>query len=229
MAGDRADVLVVDDDPEARRALQRLLGADGHRVGCASGGMEALERIARDRPACVVLDYAMPEVSGLEVLRSLRAAGDQTPVLILSAKRDSYDKEAGYGGGADVYLGKDEDPGVLRAAVRRLLQRRGEAPGRITAGALVLDPDTWSCSVDGRPVRLPPRLFRLLHALASQPGRVIRKEQLVYQVWGVNSDVYNRAVDNAVVELRRLLGDSSAAPRFVETVRGVGYRFAAGP
>jgi DNA-binding response OmpR family regulator len=144
---------------------------------------------------------------------------------MLSAKSDSYDKVTGYSSGADVYVGKEEDPGVLRAVVRRLIQQRGTVGTRIELGGLVIDLATWTCTVDGAVVSLPRRLFTLLHALASQPGRVLRKEQLVYQVWGINSDIYNRAVDNAVVELRRLLGDSSNQPRFVHTVRGVGYKF----
>ena len=226
---DRTELLVVDDDPESRRALSDLLTADGYRVACASGGREALRRIASESPDCVVLDYAMPEVTGFEVLRTLREAGNEVPVVMLSAKSDSYDKVSGYSSGADVYVGKEEDPGVLRAAVRRLLQRRGAVATRIETGGLVIDVGTWTCTVDGTPIGLPRRLFTLLHALASQPGRVLRKEQLVYQVWGINSDIYNRAVDNAVVELRRLLGDSSSQPRFVHTVRGVGYKFEVAP
>lgn len=225
----RADVLVVDDDPESRRALSDLLSTDGYRVTSASGGREALRLITSKRPDCVVLDYAMPEVTGFEVLNTLRQSGSEVPVVMLSAKSDSFDKVSGYSTGADIYVGKEEDPGVLRAAVRRLLQRRGAVGARIETGGLVLDLETWTCTVDGRPVSLPRRLFTLLHALASQPGRVLRKEQLVYQVWGINSDIYNRAVDNAVVELRRALGDSSRRPRFLHTVRGVGYKFEIAP
>jgi DNA-binding response OmpR family regulator len=222
---DRAEILVVDDDPDSLRALSDLLTADGYRVTLASGGREALRRINSESPDCVVLDYAMPEVTGFEVLQHLRESGNNTPVVMLSAKSDSYDKVTGYSSGADVYVGKEEDPGVLRAVVRRLIQQRGTVGTRIELGGLVIDLATWSCTVDGAVVSLPRRLFTLLHVLASQPGRVLRKEQLVYQVWGINSDIYNRAVDNAVVELRRLLGDSSNQPRFVHTVRGVGYKF----
>jgi len=225
----RSKVLVVDDDVDSLSTISALLEADGHRVTLVSGGRQALAQIARDRPDLVVLDYAMPEMTGLEVLRSLRRADDQLPVVMLSAKSDPYDKTAGYSSGADVYIGKDEDPGVLRAAIQRLLQREGGAMTGIEVGGLAIDSATWSCQVDGREVKLPPRLFRLLHVLASQPSRVIRKEQLIYQVWGVNSDVYNRAVDNAVVELRRLLGDNSANPRFIHTVRGIGYKFETPP
>ncbi|MHB1527353.1 MAG: response regulator transcription factor [Candidatus Dormibacteria bacterium] len=226
-AEDRIRVLVVDDDPTSLSAITALLAGDGYRITVARSGREALRAIARDRPECVVLDYAMPEMTGLEVLRSLRSGGDEIPVVMLSAKSDPYDKTTGYASGADVYLGKDEDPSVLRAAVQRLLHRAGAAGTRIEVGGLSIDSATWSCRVDGRAVELPPRVFSLLVALASQAGRVCRKEQLIYQVWGINSDVYTRAVDNAVVELRRLLGDDSAKPRFIHTVRGIGYKFEA--
>ncbi|MGH7611084.1 MAG: response regulator transcription factor [Candidatus Dormibacteria bacterium] len=223
----RGELLVVDDDTQTLDALKSLFASDGYRVRCAAGGREALRVLAHFRPDCVVLDYAMPDISGLETLRRLREAGDEIPVVVLSAKSDSYDRIAGYGAGADVYVGKEEDPGVLRAAVRRVIGRRDAHPGRIEVGSLSLDPGAWMCSVDGVPVRLPPRLFHLLYALASQPGRVLRKEQLLHQVWGVNSDVYRRVVDNSVGELRRLLGDESASPRFIHTVRGVGYKLEA--
>lgn len=222
-----AKILVVDDDPTALDAIRELLAADGHQVVTRASGRAALAAIGRERPSLLVLDYAMPEMTGLEVLRELRATGDQVPAIVLSAKSDPYDKTAGYSSGADVYIGKEEDPVVLRAAVARLLGRTGKEAGRLEAGGLVVDLTTWSCQVDGREVRLPPRLFRLLRTLVASPGAVIRKEQLVYQVWGVNSDVYNRAVDNAIVDLRRLLGDGGNRTRFIHTVRGVGYKFEA--
>ncbi len=225
MGPGRGRVLVVDDDPISMAAIKAVLEPDGYRIDSARGGREALAEIAVRRPDCVVLDYAMPEMTGLEVVRALRDLGDQTPVIMFSAKSDSYDKTAGYASGADIYIGKDEDPVVLRAAVGRILKQHQASPSRIEAGGLVLDSSTWSCEVDGREVRLPRRLFTLLQALTSQPGCVVRKEQLVYQVWGVNSDVYNRAVDNSIVELRKLLGDPSGQPRFIHTVRGVGYKF----
>ncbi|MHB8394086.1 MAG: response regulator transcription factor [Candidatus Dormibacteria bacterium] len=225
MGPERGRLLVVDDDPISLAAIKAVLEPDGYRVDSARTGREALSEIAIRRPDCVVLDYAMPEMTGLEVVRALRESGNQTPVIMFSAKSDSYDKTAGYASGADIYIGKDEDPGVLRAAVGRVLQHRQSSSARIEMGGLVLDTATWSCEVDGSEVRLPRRLFSLLRVLASQPGCVVRKEQLVYQVWGVNSDVYNRAVDNSIVELRKLLGDPSSQPRFIHTVRGVGYKF----
>lgn len=227
--GDRADLLVVDDDSDCLRALSDLLTADGYHVLLASGAREALRILTAEEPDCVVLDYAMPEMTGLELLRTMRARAPDIPVVMLSAKSDSYDKVSGYSSGADVYVGKDEDPAVLRAAVRRMIRRRRVADTKIELGGLMIDVATWTCTVDGRPVALPRRLFNLLYALASQPGRVLRKEQLLYQVWGIHSDIYNRAVDNAVVELRHGLGDSSAKPRFVHTIRGVGYKFEAEP
>ncbi|MGH7610234.1 MAG: response regulator transcription factor [Candidatus Dormibacteria bacterium] len=220
-----ARVLVVEDNPGTLEALSQLFVAQGYRVLPACGGREALERLDSDHPDCMVLDYAMPAVNGLEVLHTLRAAGNTVPVVMLSAKSDAYDRVAGYGAGADVYVGKDEDPGVLLAVVRRLLQSRSRLSAVVEIGGLRLDMDAWNCTVDGRDVALPPRLFSLLSALIGQPGKVFRKEQLLNLVWGVNSDVYHRAVDNAVVELRHCLGDDSRSPRFVHTVRGIGYKF----
>ncbi len=225
MGPERARVLVVDDDPLSVSAVKRVLEPDGYRVDSAAGGREGLAHLAHHPQDCLVLDYAMPGMSGLEVVAALRTAGESLPVVMLSAKSDSFDKAAGYSSGVDIYIGKDEDPSVLRAAVARLVRQGTRAPTLIEVGGLTLDSATWTCRVDGRDVRLTKRAFSLLEALASQPGTVLRKEQLVYLVWGVNSDVYNRAVDNAVVDLRRLLGDSSSNPRFIHTIRGIGYKF----
>jgi DNA-binding response OmpR family regulator len=225
MGPERARVLVVDDDPLSVAAIRRVLEPDGYRVDSAAGGREGLAHLGRHRQDCLILDYAMPGMSGLEVVAALRAAGESLPVVMLSAKSDSFDKAAGYSSGVDIYLGKDEDPSVLRAAVARLIRQGTRTATRIEIGGLTLDSATWTCQVDGREVHLTKRAFSLLEALVGQRGTVLRKEQLVYLVWGVNSDVYNRAVDNAVVELRRLLGDSSSNPRFIHTIRGIGYKF----
>ncbi len=225
MGGSKATVLAVDDDALCLDSLRALLEADGRTVLTATGGRAALALAARQRPDLIVLDYAMPEMTGLEVLQALRKAGDQVPVILLSAKSDPYDKAAGYASGADVCIGKEEDLAVLRSAVARHLARGGTSLQRSEFPGLVVDWSTWTCIIDGEDVHLPPRLFRLLGALASRPGVVLRKEQLIGQVWGLNSDVYNRALDNAVVELRRLLGDSGPSPHLIHTVRGVGYKF----
>ena len=225
MGANKATILVVDDDPLCLDSLRALLEADQHKVVTAPGGRAALAVLGRHHPDLIVLDYAMPEMTGLEVLQQLRSAGDQVPVILLSAKSDPYDRAAGYASGADVCIGKEEDPAVLRAAITRHLGRGGPATQRSEFPGLVVDWSTWTCIVDGEEVHLPPRLFRLLSALASRPGVVLRKEQLIGQVWGLNSEVYNRAVDNAVVELRRLIGDRGPTPRLIHTVRGVGYKF----
>ncbi|MGC8473922.1 MAG: response regulator transcription factor [Candidatus Dormibacteria bacterium] len=225
MGGTKATVLAVDDDALCLDSVRALLEADGRTVLTATSGRAALALAARQRPDLIVLDYAMPEMTGLEVLQALRQAGDQVPVILLSAKSDPYDRAAGYASGADVCIGKEEDSAVLRAAIARHLDRAGPSAPRSEFPGLVVDWSTWTCIVDGEEVHLPPRLFRLLGALASRPGVVLRKEQLIGQVWGLNSDVYNRAVDNAVVELRRLIGDRGPTPRLIHTVRGVGYKF----
>ncbi len=218
-------VVVVDDDPRVVETVAALLRPEGYAVQGVGGGAQALEAMAARAPDCLVVDWAMPTMSGLEVVRRLRQSGSAVPVVMLSARGEAIDRMAGYDAGVDIYIDKSEDPGVLRAAVRRLIQGRGARPTRFDHPGLTIDVGTWTCSVDGAPVALPRRLFLLLHLLASQPGQVLRKEQIVYQVWGVDSDVYNRAVDNAVAELRRRLGDRRGSPRFIHTVRGIGYKF----
>lgn len=218
-------VLVVDDDPPTIETVSAILSGEGYRTVGALSGAEALTTIAARKPDCLIVDLAMPNLSGAEFVRQLRRGGSAVPVVMLSARGDAIDQVTGYDAGVDVYVDKADDPGVLRAVIRRLLQRQRSRPARFDHPGLSIDASTWTCTVDGRPVMLPRRLFLLLHLLASQPGQVLRKEQIVYQVWGVDSDVYNRAVDNSVAELRRLLGERSGATRFIHTVRGIGYKF----
>ncbi|HVA21957.1 MAG TPA: response regulator transcription factor [Candidatus Micrarchaeia archaeon] len=218
-------VLVVDDDPRVAETVAALLRPEGYAVKGVQSGSDALAAMTASQPDCLVVDWAMPTLSGLEMVRRLRQQGSTVPVVMLSARGDAIDRMAGYDAGVDIYVDKSEDPGILRAAVRRLLQRQGGRPTRFDHPGLTIDSGSWTCVVDGHPVALPRRLFLLLHLLAGQPGQVLRKEQIVYQVWGVDSDVYNRAVDNAVAELRRLLGEPPGAPRFIHTVRGIGYKF----
>lgn len=128
MGPGRGRVLVVDDDPISMAAIKAVLEPDGYRIDSARGGREALAEIAVRRPDCVVLDYAMPEMTGLEVVRALRDLGDQTPVIMFSAKSDSYDKTAGYASGADIYIGKDEDPGCFEQRLAGSCSSTSPAP-----------------------------------------------------------------------------------------------------
>ncbi len=218
------EILIVDDDPDTCEQLASLMVSDGYRAVTALSGRQALTRLAHKIPDCLVLDYAMPEVSGLEVLRQIRDQDLDIPIVMLSAKADSYDRVAGYSSGADIYVGKHEDVAVLRSAVRRLLVARRRTATVLEVGQLRLDLTAWKCYFNGAEVALPPRLFTLLRLLASQPGRVYRKEQILSAVWGVGAEVYDRVVDNAVVDLRRMLGDSGRPPSLIHTVRGVGYK-----
>jgi DNA-binding response OmpR family regulator len=224
---DRAPILVVDDDAKIVRLVQTYLERDGHRVTTAHDGRSALAAMALDPPALVVLDLMLPEVDGLTVLRAIRRR-DATPVLVLSARGTARDRVEGLEEGADDYVPKPFSPAELVLRVRRLVRPSdATAPPRepIRHGSLVVDRDRHEVTVDGRPVPLTPIEFSLLAALVEAGGRVLTREQLLDAVHGPGEAfVLDRTVDVHVRRLRRKLGDDPARPRFVATVRGVGYR-----
>jgi DNA-binding response OmpR family regulator len=226
---DRAPILVVDDDVKIVRLVQAYLERDGHRVTTAHDGRSALAAMALDPPALVVLDLMLPEVDGLTVLRAIRRR-DATPVLVLSARGTARDRVEGLEEGADDYVPKPFSPAELVLRVRRLVRPPDvTAPAReqIHHGPLMIDRDRHEVTVDGRPVSLTPIEFALLAALIEAGGRVLTREQLLDAVYGRGEAfVLDRTVDVHVRRLRRKLGDDPARPRFVATVRGVGYRAA---
>ena len=212
-------VLVVEDD--------RLLG-DALRVGLAQAGFKAdwvrdgdagLDALAGDPFAAVVLDLGLPKLSGLDLLKRLRAAGNSVPVLILTARDAVPDRIAGLDAGADDYLVKPVDLRELAARLRALVRRSaGRAAPLLCVGPLEIDPSAHSVRFRGRPVDLPVREFALLHELARSAGRVLSQEQLAERVYGWGEEVESNAIEVHVHHLRRKL-----APEVIATVRGVGY------
>lgn len=218
-------VLVVDDEPSVRDILSAYLEKAGFRAITAPDGLEAIATAEAERPDLVVLDLMLPGLDGLAVCRSLRATSS-VPILMLTARGEGLERVRGLDLGADDYLGKPFDPNEVVARVRAILRRTaGElAPAALQRGELRVEPAARLVELAGRPVELSPLEFDLLHALASQPGRVFTRDALLRAVWGDGFPV-DRVVDVHVANLRRKLGDDPDAPRFVETVRGVGYRF----
>ena len=216
-------VLVVDDDAAILRSLGRGLRLGGFTVALAGTGQEALDEL-RARPAdLVVLDVSMPGLSGTEVCRRMRAAGDDTPVLMLSALDEVKDRVAGLQAGADDYLVKPFALQELILRLQALLRRRPPAPSdTVRAGTLVLDPASREVSYQGAPVRLTRREFELLEVLARNAGVVLTRDQLLDRVWGYDFEVRTDAVDTFVSYLRRKL-EAYGRPRCVHTVRGVGF------
>lgn len=217
------DVLVVDDEPAIRQALERMLRYEGFAVRVAAGGHEALAAINEQAPAVVVLDVAMPDLDGVAVTRHLRARGVDVPICILSARDEVEDRVAGLRSGADDYLVKPFAPQELTARVHALLRRqRREDAQPIDFGDLRLDPRRHVAHRGGRELELTAREFELLLVLARHPGIVLSRDQLLEQVWGYPAEVQTNVVDVFVGYLRRKL-ESSGESRILRTVRGVGF------
>lgn len=220
----RPRVLVVDDEPGVRRALQRGLAAEGMDVVVAADGPSALQVARTGSFDAILLDIMLPGLSGYRVLQALRAEGVRTPVLLVSAKDGEIDQADGLDLGADGYLVKPFSFVVLVAQVRALL-RRGAVEGsgqRLRLGELVVDRAARQVSMSGEPVSLSPREFAVLDVLASRAGSVVTKDELLRAVWGDEQAATRNAVEVYVGYLRRKL-DAVGAGSIVRTVRGHGY------
>ena len=225
----KSAVLVVDDDAGVRQVLRIYLERDGHRVTDAADGVAALALAADRRFDLVLLDIMLPGVDGFEVCRRLREIGD-TPIILLTARSGDSDKVIGLDLGADDYVIKPFSPRELMARVRaHLRRRRGPATLEpiLAADGLQLDPNGVRVELDGREVGLTASEFRLLHALMRNAARVLSRDELIDALHGGDDPgIVDRTVDVHLGRLRRKLGDDAANPRFIGTVRSVGYRFA---
>lgn len=216
-------VLVVDDEASVRQALERALSLEGFAVATASGGVEALDELAKRPPAVVVLDVTMPDMDGVTVLKRMRSGGVDVPVCILSARDDVEDRVAGLQAGADDYLVKPFALAELTARLHALLRRRGtDGAATLVVGELVVDPRRHVAAIGGREMELTRREFELLATFARHPGQVLSRDQLLQQVWGYNFDVETNVVDVFIGYLRRKL-EASGEERMLHTVRGVGW------
>ena len=213
-------LLLVDDESRLTAALRKGLMADGFAVDVASDGVEGLEQAGREAYDAVVLDVMLPRLSGYEVVRRLRAAGNWVPVIMLSAKDGEHDQADALDDGADDYLTKPFSYVVLLARLRALLRRgAGARPAVLRVGEVRLDPASREVDVAGAPVELTSREFALLEYLARHAGRVLTKTELLDHVWDAAAETAPNAVEVYVGYLRRKIG----AERLL-TVRGAGYR-----
>ena len=224
----KATILVVDDERKIRDLVGSYLEAEGYSVLTAETGQAALELALRTQPDVIVLDLMLPDLSGEEVTRSLRETSD-VPILMLTAKATEDDRVTGLRLGADDYLVKPFSPRELVARIEAILRRTkgAHADGRPLSfddGRLIVDRDGWEVHVNGDPAQLTRSEFDLLLALASRPGRVFSRYELVTRVQGYDYEGYERTIDAHVKNLRRKLGDDPRAPRYVVTVTGVGYK-----
>src|SRR5689334_17399502 len=219
-------VLIVDDEPAVRAALDRALRLDRYEVELAADGAEALDRIAEARQDAVVLDVAMPGIDGLEVCRRLRDAGDRTPVLMLTARDAVDDRVAGLDAGADDYLVKPFALKELKARLRALL-RRAESPeeenGSLLRYAdLTLDRGAWEAKRGTRKLELSRTEFQLLALFLEHPKQVLTRSQIFERVWGYDFGSSSNSLGVYMGYLRRKT-ELDGEPRLLHTVRGVGY------
>jgi len=225
-------VLVVDDEPHIRTVLRGYLQADGFEVAEAADGAAALAAMHDQPPDLVLLDVMMPGIDGLEVLRQLRTFSD-VYVILVTARAEEVDKLVGLGVGADDYVTKPFSPREVTARVKAVLRRdrgvRTPEEGILRFDGLTIDPAGREVVVNRTPVILSSLEFDLLAALASAPGRVFSRAQLLERVWGYDFYGDERVVDVHIRSLRARLGDPASDPRLIATVRGAGYKFIGSP
>ncbi|TMI99885.1 MAG: response regulator transcription factor [Bacillati bacterium ANGP1] len=219
-------VLVVEDDQKIVNLLRLYLTKEGFAVASAADGREALDAAVRVHPSLIILDLMLPHVDGVEVCRRLRATSD-VPILMLTARVDELDKLLGLSLGADDYVTKPFSPREVVARVKTILRRTArERPSRVLQrGPLEMDLDRYRVTVDDAEVHLTPVEFRLLQALLESPERAFTRDQLLNHIYARHEAVsIDRAIDVHVGKVRQKLGDDPDHPRFIATVRGVGYK-----
>ncbi|MGI9606516.1 MAG: response regulator [Acidimicrobiales bacterium] len=219
-------VLVVDDEPRITRLVSEYLVQAGFRVIEAGDGAQALRRFDAESPDAVVIDLGLPEIDGLDVVRTIRASSD-VPIVILTARSDETDRVVGLELGADDYVVKPFGPKELVARIRAVLRRVG-SPGvtdTISVGDVTIDIAKMRVARGDDDIELTSTEFQIVQTLASQPGRVFTRGQLLDAVHGVSFESYERAIDAHVKNIRRKLEPEPGSPRYVQTVHGVGYRF----
>jgi len=224
-------LLLVDDDEKLTRLLRDYLEPLGYAVDIAHNGIDGLDQAIHGNYAAVILEVMLPGLQGFDVLRELRKRSD-VPVLMLTALGDEPDRIAGLEVGADDYLPKTfstrELLARLRAVLRRsvLTQKRREnaEPAPVSVGPLWMDPGARTATLDDKPLVLTPIEYEILLALARSAGRVKTREQLLVEVAERDFEAFDRSIDVHISSLRKKLGDDPKEPRFIETVRGAGYR-----
>jgi DNA-binding response OmpR family regulator len=224
-------ILLVEDDPGIRTALGRGLGEQGHAVTSVSTGMAALEACLSSEPEMVLLDLGLPDVPGLQVLGMMRAVS-RVPVLVITAQDDDRTLVEALDSGADDYVVKPFGLEHVSARIRAVLRRTSvdaDAGHDLVLGGLAIRPRSRTATLDGRPLDLSRREFDLLLALASRPGEVVTKRELLAEVWQQPYGGGDRTVDVHLSWLRRKLGETASSPCYLHTVRGVGVRFEVPP
>ena len=228
-----AQLLIVEDDAAIRGALIRTLTERGHAVTSTPAAMTALQHLLASPPDLILLDLGLPDVSGYEALRMMRAVSS-VPVVVITARDDEADIIRVLDAGADDYVVKPFGPAQIEARIRAVLRRSGPADpaaasSLLIVGGLRLDPDGHEATLDDAPLDLSRREFDLLHYLALRAGQVVTRRDLLTHVWRLPYGGADKTVDVHVSWLRRKLGETAQHPRYLHTVRGVGIKLSPPP
>jgi len=227
-----AKILVVDDEEPIQELLRFNLEKEGYIVRVAKDGQEALQQVENDQPDLLVLDLMLPGMDGLEVCRKLRSNPkfQQIPIIMLSAKGEEFDKVLGLELGADDYMTKPFSPRELLARIKARLRRPNSHEEDTEAqiiirGELRVDVSGFRVHVRGEEAELTPKEFELLRVLVAHPGKVYSRDELLERIWGYEYDGDTRTVDVHVRHLRLKVERDPSNPEYIETLRGIGYRF----
>ena len=222
-------ILIVEDEESVIDPLELLLSKEGFTIETARDGREALEKFAKTNPDLILLDLMLPEVSGTEVCRQIRAKS-QVPIIMLTAKDTEVDKVVGLELGADDYVVKPYSKAELVARIKAVLRRNNadafvNQGGSISAGPVVIDVERHQVSINGENIALPLKEFELLEFLVRNSGRVLTRTQLIDRVWGSDYFGDTKTLDVHIKRLRSKIEKDPANPVFILTIRGLGYKF----
>jgi two-component system alkaline phosphatase synthesis response regulator PhoP len=221
-----ARILVVEDDRAIATALEDDLRLEGYDVDVVRDGPSAIDKASQSRFDLMLLDVMLPGKDGFEVCRELKRRGVETTILLLTARGGESDKVLGLDLGADDYVTKPYSPKELRARIRVLLRRNAQAPADVVRfGDCEVDFRRGELRRGGRPVSVTPLEFKLLALFTRRPGRVLTRRVLIDEAWGRETAITERVVDNQIANLRKKIEPLPSEPRFLKSVRGIGYRF----
>ncbi|MCH9774062.1 MAG: response regulator transcription factor [Bacteroidetes bacterium] len=219
-------ILLVDDEPDILDIISYNLKAEGYKVKTASSGREGVEKAKKVRPDLILLDVMMPEMDGIEACEQIRKTPglEHTIIAFLTARGEDYSQVAGFEVGADDYIAKPVKPKVLTSRLKALLRRRPLEPAtseeRTTLGDMVIDIERYHIEIKGKVVELPRKEFELLGLLASKPGKVFTRDEIMDRIWGTQVIVGGRTIDVHIRKLREKIGVER-----IKTIKGVGYKF----
>jgi two-component system alkaline phosphatase synthesis response regulator PhoP len=218
-------ILLVDDEPDILEIVGYNLSNEGYQISTAKNGIEAVKKAKKEKPQLIILDVMMPEMDGIEACEQIRKIPNlkETIITFLTARGEDYSQVAGFDAGADDYITKPIKPKVLVSKVKALLRRLkedDESDNIVKIGQLIINRDEYKIILKGSEIILPRKEFELLSLLASKPGKVFKRDEILDKVWGNEVVVGGRTIDVHIRKLREKIGDDS-----FKTVKGVGYKF----